>query len=416
MREIDQFGPRPEPMLSASASKPQSVYMRSDSRLMFDANTCLSRRFPDFPCEQCVSACPTAALIATGRGPHLAEGCVDCGQCLPRCPTGALSLPGFAAVRPLRATAKADPLTIDCWRVANTRSLPGGLRVPCLGGLSSAWLLELMVAAPGRPVHLLDRGLCAPCPAGGAANRHGTHPATWVLQETKRLLAGIGLEVDLWPRLLGPATSRSGQAKDAAPSRDQPEPLLEARLSRRAFFTGVRVRTRVPFSEEPQPPSHLSQPDQQARIEPRRLSEQARRLAALRRLASSHRLPGLLFPAISIGPGCDQHGLCARACPSGALQLTQRPGEQGHRFSPSDCSACGLCVQLCPTQAIVLHPQGAPGCDAEPRMLSRFRATACPVCGTETPGADPLCPNCARDQAFAQSAFRTLFAARGADP
>lgn len=56
---------------------------------------------------------------------------------------------------------------------------------------------------------------------------------------------------------------------------------------------------------------------------------------------------------------CSGCALCAKACPSACITVTQRKDEEGKRHSDafqidiSLCSFCGLCVETCPEQAIV---------------------------------------------------------------
>lgn len=426
--------------------------MGSEVRLRFRPDACLPRRFPAFACQRCADACPSDALIPTPQGPRLAPGCTDCGQCVTRCPTEALAVPGFGpgfglGINPDRLRAAnntATPVTVDCWRVASSLTPAGGLRVPCLGGLSPGWLLELVADAAGRPVHLLDRGLCGACPAGqlgeGACP---SHPARWCLDETARLLDGIGLHQERWPRLIPAFNSDGagvGNARGAEPAEPaslrRPEPLLEARINRRAFFTG-RTGRRAGLPDPPMSRGHGQGPcqDQAPPVSEglgldwhrHSLPEQPRRLAALLRLAPAQRVAAHLFPALAMTEACAHHGLCASACPSGALSRYRREGEQGHRFNPSDCSACGLCVELCPEQAIELRSLGTRDLDSgalatAAQTLTRFSTHTCSACGADIPFAkadttneSPLCPACARDQDFARSAFQTLFAARPAD-
>ena len=458
------------------------VLMQSEARLRFKAAACLPRRFPAFACQRCADACPSGALMPSPTGPRLASGCTDCGQCVTRCPTEALAVPGFDSPQlapqlspepPAVGVTTPAPISLDCWRVAPQLTPADGLRVPCLGGLTPAWLLELVASAAGRPVQLLDRGLCAACPAGQTDPEHSDddaqdlHPARWCLDETARLLDGIGLRRELWPRLTAALTADEGSAsspQEAKPAErlalQRPEPLLETRLSRRAFFTGRRAepprsrhheqpgrQDRMPrqglalASVEQGSDHHQRLPDQGPADQrlperlPKRLPEQARRLAALLRLVPAECVPARLFPALAITDACDHHSLCASACPSGALSRYHRDGEQGHRFNPSDCTACGLCVALCPEQAIELRPiaiqDGKGGMSATlTQTLTQFSTRACVSCGAEIPVADAdrtghedrpggdrldeslLCPACARDQDFARSAFQTLFAAR----
>lgn len=394
----------------------EEAVQRHDTRLRLSPAACLPTRYPRSACRRCVDACPRGALIPTAGGPRLGAGCTECGQCVTRCPTEALSLPGFEPARVRRTRPTSTPVVVDCWRVVPGLTPDDGIRVPCLGGLSPAWLLELVAAAAERPVQLIDRGLCAGCPSGlvpdMAPARRTSHPAGWALRETARALGAIGLDRHRWPRLVS-ASSRADEL-DArhrpgaeAAAMDQPEPLLEARLSRRSLLTGRRF--------ESSPPSRSAEAPEPAGVEPpasgRPRSQPQRRLQALQRLApTAAAVPARLFPRLHVSASrCAQDGLCASVCPSGALRIEQIDGHQCHRFRASDCTGCGLCTELCPEQALQLLPGADGPLPEQPQTLTRFRTSTCFECGRITVGTDRLCAACARDQAFARSAFQTLF-------
>ena len=357
------------------------------NRLTLRADACLTHRFVRIECRRCADACPTRALSVTTDGPHLSAGCVDCGRCAVACPTEALAVPGFEA-----PATTGTVLAIDCWQVSPSDSPPGAWRVPCLGGLSAAALLERLAESPETDLILLDRGFCDACPADGAATA-GPHPAKAVLAEVQSLLQNIGIAPERWPRHLErPLPIRRM-------NRDGGTPRMEVRLSRRAFFTG-----RAPAPE--------TRPD----TTPETTTGHSRRrlLAALERLASpGTALPTQLFPRLTAGADCADHRLCASACPSGALQGVQDTEARGLRFAPDDCLACGVCVQLCPEQALTLNipetePETGPA-PREPRWISRHTRRLCPECDTEHTTDALLCPACQRDWDLGREVWQTLF-------
>ncbi|TVQ86374.1 MAG: hypothetical protein EA400_13080 [Chromatiaceae bacterium] len=517
----------------STQGRPGPQPLRADARLRLEAEACLPRRFPQVSCPHCAAACPTGALRMTRGGPVLGTGCVDCGQCVAPCPSGALHLPGLGSPPSVAAIGASTSIAIDCWRVPSGaapgapgpgtasglppadsaaqhdrpgpaaaerpwslatlmqrvrgnlpatgadrqqthQGPPGHLqwRVPCLGALTPTWLLEIMVNAAGRPLLLQDRGLCADCPAGGAR-----HPAVPALARCHHLLAAIGLPAARWPRL---QPGRSGAAGAAAPRAggQAPEPLLEARLSRRMLLTGgaapvagARDVGRVadgaaaaPSSSDPADNPMPEQVQEQVQVPERasdRARDRARLLAALQRLAAE-RPPALesrpappagapagatvgpagrprtdpvaelaagLTPSLQASAACADHRVCASACPTGALRGYRNAQGQGLCFDPTACTGCTLCVQLCPTQALHLadshlatghlaidSPGAAP---AAARPLTRFQVHTCPDCGALHSGLEARCSACDADRAFARDAFRSLFGgapAPAADP
>ncbi len=374
--------------MTAATDRHQVGPLRPDARLRYRPAACLPARFPQAECRRCTAVCPTGALAVGARGPVLGEGCVGCGQCTTACPTGALAVSGFLIPTP----TSREVLAVDCWRVPAADSPKEALRVPCLGGLSPAALLELAAAAESGPVALLDRGFCGQCPAGGEVR-----PATAALAETQRLLAEIGIAPERWPR---PVTRRLPLTRMADGTG---EPRLEERLSRRALLVG--------FAARPAPPglSPSSATTCEAAVMPR--PERERLFAALEQLAPDTAPPARLFPKLAAGDGCANHQVCASACPTQALRPYRGEGVCGLSFAASACVSCGLCVALCPEQALALSTAGDADADKGHVALTRFAIRACPDCGADRAGNQPLCPACQKDQSFAREAFQTLFAA-----
>lgn len=275
---------------------------RAGPGLAFEAERCLPSRFPQVECRRCAASCPTRALVPTAQGPQLAAGCVDCGQCVTVCPTEALSVPGFAPPRlaalavpgPTQGETRRVPVVVDCWRVPVGVSPAGALRVPCLGGLSVPWLLELVAGAQARPIQLLDRGFCPHCPTGGLE-----HPVHRVLAQTQALLAEMDVPAAHRPALVAQRLPLTAMRPDPG------EPLLEGRVSRRDLFAGLLGATPAPGFETGTAP---------ARDAPRAPAGRHRQrlFGALARLAPSRRAPPRLFPRLVASARCGDHEVCAR--------------------------------------------------------------------------------------------------------
>lgn len=364
--------------------------LRPEARLRYRPASCLPAHFTQAACQRCADACPTAALVAGGGGPILGAGCVGCGRCAAACPTGALEIPGFVTPQQVPPGGFA----VDCWRVPAADSPSGALRLPCLGGLSAAALLELTAATEEGAPELLDRGFCRGCHAGGEA-----HPIAAALAAAHELLGEMEVAQERWPRLVSRRLPLARMADAVG------EPLLEERLSRRALLTG---RATAPTHRAPSSASGSREVQDKPRAERERL------FAALACLAPDRELPAWLFPTVAASDACANHQVCASVCPTRALHTYRLDDAGGIVFDAVACISCGLCLALCPEQALALAPGGAADAARDPKALTRHAVRACPDCGADYRGAGAVCPACQKDQTFARDAFQTLFS--GARP
>ena len=361
--------------------------------LSFRRESCLAARSSPRACSRCAEACPARALSVSERGVDLAHGCLGCGCCVAACPSGALSAQGYRI--PDRLLEGNHALTVECWKVPPPLLAEGAHAVPCLGGLTAADLLELVLAAgEGRSLVLMDRGGCASCRAGGQAQP----PVATQLEFVRHALTQLG-----WPQQGLPALRCVPLPSPILPV-EIPTPAEREAMGRRAFFRFLAGKAAEAATLEPPPCGSVRHG---ARHGEQPFPERIRLLAALEKLAAlrSIPLPDGLFPAVSVSGNCQNHGVCAGVCPTGALTGYKETEGAGVRFEPWLCVGCGLCARSCPEGALDLSPVYGLGPSARIR-LTRFPWRECPSCQTRFPSRDEgICPGCKRSRSLFDDLF-----------
>ena len=352
--------------------------MLDASPVRLQLNACVQLRSRYAECGHCEKNCPSGALRIHDGRMDVGEGCIGCGRCLAACPTGALEVHGFPSRLGIDPNS-GRPLTVDCERA------PAGadIRVPCLGGLSVSRLLALRLAAEQRPIHLVDHGWCAICPAGAGTKEH---PAAKSLARAAVRLSDAGLAEALMPRLERAAVAARPMR---APSRPQP--------GRRRFV--------MPFDSSPK----AIEP----RFTPAPAPDRVLTLELLTRLSTQYggEISEKLYHRVAVDARCQGRGVCAAGCPTGALRL-ERDAADGASLSHASqlCIACGQCERACPEKALRLE-RGAGY--APRREIARFETRECKVCGTQLRGRfgseKAMCLTCEKSSALARSAFHQFY-------
>lgn len=114
-------------------------------------------------------------------------------------------------------------------------------------------------------------------------------------------------------------------------------------------------------------------------------------------------LPGLKLDL----DACQAHGVCARVCPTTALEQTP----QGELiFNASECLDCGHCLSACPEGALLAGEAGR----TSPVILRQVEQADCFECGRsfalkDSVAPDNNCPACRREKTLMQESFHDLF-------
>lgn len=360
------------------------------STVVFDSGRCLHTADKFSKCEVCRQACPVGAIQPGTPPTFRAEACTNCWACLPACPAGAFSADdAVPALLNCTARIEADPVELICERHPNGDqglSASGvGVRVRgCLAGLGVSAYLAL--AALGLEQVLVRADACAQCAWGSLRSQIESQ-----VEQARQLLEPWGRS-----RTLVLVTSNLSQEVIQRPIWEAANPPLSRRdLFRLASRRGQIVIARAAAQEGG---SAAHRPSQ----ERQRLMNAVAHLPAEQQPASEPRsLPvGPGFASVSISEECTACGVCARACPTGALQFVQEENA-GYRltFAPHACIGCEICAHVCAPAAVTVEPRPTFGYvfgRTEPITLRTGGLARCERCRAPfaaRPGAR-LCPTC----------------------
>lgn len=391
------------------------------------SDRCLNARHRQAGCALCVDHCPVGAIrLASGARPLPeldANACVGCGVCIRVCPTDAFS----QALHPeTRLVNSGDELPDDegLALVCPQHPAPARSAAPvryairhqrCLAAFSPDQLLSLSQDG-GRDVWLADEA-CAHCPIG---RLHEDIVA--IVDAANRLLTAFGLpaaihlssETQTQPREVrvldgaAPAVSRRGFFRSLGKLAQQRADEAVERSPRPLFSPGAPVDQRLPY----QTPPSLQRLNQH-------LTELARRFEP--EPVFSLEADALPWASVRVDArACSGCQLCARFCPTGALNYLWGEMDDGMvfnlTFQPGLCLDCNICVAACPEDAIELTKPVLLGDLLKPEraLLMAGYLEPCQRCGASTsprPGDEQaLCYVCRSPTIFRQRTQRAYLA------
>jgi Fe-S-cluster-containing hydrogenase component 2 len=376
-----------------------TAYRELDPRhgLAFLSTACALVRAGAAACRACRDACPADAVELGDSGVTVTNNCLGCGRCVGACPTGALSLGSLTGEGQLPAGDAV--LAVECAKVPVAQHAGATQVVPCLGSLSPAHLLELVLDNPQRTLQLIEHGWCRDCAAGRGLDAVLTER----LARVRELLRAAG-----WPTARLPARRKRPLRRAKAPGASA-STTDAPRLDRRRFFGQLAGQAAQALTAAPLPsPSPV-------RALLRRTNdlfpERLRWVRALQRLTqtTARPMPAGAFAAVRVVGDCRDHGVCAAVCPTGALQRNETDTHVWLDFTAAWCTGCGLCARHCPTQALAVTASARGADPLAPATVTLHPRRLCPECGA-TVTADGLCAPCEKSRALAHE----LFASRAA--
>jgi len=368
-----------------------------------ESSACLHSWNKAATCDRCVQACPVGALAVDGAIQLDASACVQCGLCLPVCPVGAFSGTDDTAdlLKTVASLPKRDIVEIACAVHPQAEKGPSQSNAVlrskgCLAAFGSSTYLSLFALGVSHIVLRLDA--CTACPLGQVQpeiKNSLTLACQMAASEADAIEMGsLVTKIDAeWPQRRVTAVTR--------PTR-----------SRREFFKSLTAVA------DPSPlVRHLltdeALPDQKP------LPRERRRLLAAWQILPSGEIPipspavleALSFAQITADENCTACGVCARVCPTNALQLVVDHDKNSYQlaFTARNCVDCGLCLAPCEPGALQRQPpQAKKLLAAQPEILQQGPLHQCRRCKASFAGSadSHLCAVCAFRQ---QNPFGSRF-------
>ncbi len=353
------------------------------------ATACLNTQHKDRRCTLCL-ACPTNAIQLHDTQVAFDETrCVECGLCAAVCPTRVFA-PRENDAAILNAVVSYASLEFACARKTElgfTRApeVSAVRQVNCLARLAPEVLIGLAVE---HPTIWLNDTPCAQCPIGSAHTQ-----IVAARDAANRVLVA-------WERSAVHCYSDAG---GAAPLLGEPRRVPRAigkteQVSRREFFSmfsrnlGRAAGTVVASALGTRPTDEAD-----TAISTRQFLARATAKLGAPKMA---RVPSERFATVQVSAACYACGLCAKICPTHALEFRVDTGYYVLAAQTRDClgEACGLCKLFCSVKAITLTP-GIAAESLHARDATHLRAGDLTVCGkcTQPFAVEPgeiLCPPC----------------------
>ena len=315
---------------------------------------CLNTRFQALDCSLCADNCPAEDAIAVTNGKPTLDNdpCLHCGLCLHRCPSEAFTRPDDLSAKLVKTVAALPdgPVDLACPQHPQPERGPAPQAVQtqrCLAALSPATLLELSSLKKDL---WLDDTYCAGCPLGQV------HPA--ITQAVN--------EANSWASLLetsAPLLLRTGDTAEIRPATQRPVyNAATPPVSRRGLFGSFKqAGQEVAAAEEQVEMVKAGKSVPVSERLPHFVPHQRAKILSILDKSSPGQSPGSNLPILNLhidSARCTACTLCARFCPTGALNFLSDGTSFGLIFHPLLCLGpdCGICIPACPEQAVFSQP------------------------------------------------------------
>ncbi len=309
-------------------------------------------------CRLCVQACPFGALQAADGQISLEKlRCESCGLCLAACPREAIQFPGYALAQleaqlrtlldPAMGNSERRGILFICQRAPEpVDSCHAGwmpVHLPCVGMAAPAWFLAPLLMG-ARAVGVL------PCQGCLMGQEEAIEGRVAYCQAYLRLIGAPTELVKLSPALYQPPGEDSPVADGVWPRADgrwqmvsSTLPAIDYRLSAIGSQPLTTANVLLRLAQAYNTPSG---PSLHSRACPAKSPEwRERGEGADLALEHPYSPLGIVEIREDVCTGC---GMCARVCPTAALNFEQRDDNVCLTFDAALCNACGQCLLRCP--------------------------------------------------------------------
>jgi ferredoxin len=350
----------------------------------FRAARCVRYRYRYSECARCLDACPHNAITLSDTGASIAaDKCRNCALCVSACRTGTFAADGFKPIEILRQAIKAERFSIACAPSGHTADAV----VPCLGALDASLLAYLEKRR--LPTRLLGASLCADCAHGVKGEAQLAANLEAVAELRTAAAPDDWLPIEIVEDTPAPATAKPRFAS------------ARRHLFRRLFGRGVdEVAAAVqPVAAAEPVPDKAIRAGAYALTEQRELLQivAGRKNGEAFRVTIHEALPAL---DITISPGCTVCEACFRVCPTGAIKITENPGDWALEFHRDRCVGCAACLEVCQPRVLDAAAEFDLSPDQPPRILISLAKQRCNRCDRffVSPRPETTCRVCSDDQ------------------
>ncbi len=330
--------------------------------ISLDASRCVHAYDKLSDCDLCVRVCPVNAIHMDTHVSLDDKSCVACGLCLHSCPVGAYA--GDDGVTELFNLVSRLPdasfIELVCQRhPAPEQGTAENATViqtkTCLAALGPSRYLQLATQAP-KIVARMDA--CVDCPIGRAQPE-----ISRAINAAQKVLATRD-EID---RVVGVIEKPGASAKARAIHNIKNPPVSRRDLFRFFAVEGTKAANRIMSSDNDQSVGKAPPPER------RRLTSALKQLASIESTEWQNATVAELGVVwLEADEKCTACGVCARACPTGAMQFIESENNQYRLLlEVSQCTNCSVCIDLCEPSAL-RRASAANVC-----RISRWRAKNC---------------------------------------
>ncbi len=357
--------------------------------IILDANRCVHNYDRFSKCEVCVRACPVDALHLDTAIRLDEKACVACGLCLRVCPVGALTgddgsndLANFVSRLPTN-----QEIELGCSRHSSLEqgSLENVAVIrtnTCLAALGPSIYIQLLKQSPQIFIRM---DACAECSLGRA------QPAIEQTIQAVRNLSSLRDEGERVTRVI----EKPGALAQPRPVYDPKKPLISRRDLFRIFAAeGPEIASNTWEATSDQPSGKVPP------LERRRLLKTLEQFVTIGSApVKDEAILVLGLVQFTVNENCTACGLCARICPTGAMQFCATNDNQFRlTMQLNHCTNCGVCVDMCESVALQREDMSTWNnlLSTEPKTLKTGMLKECVKCKAKFAASieGNLCPIC----------------------